>query len=254
VAGFFSQDSMLTKGALRVPQITVYFWIVKALSTAMGEATSDALVGHLGPIPAVLLGFLGFVGALALQFHMQRYVAWTYWLAVAGVGVFGTMAADVLHVGFKVPYFASTALYGVILIAVFYWAAVVATFAVGTAAGDLTATTFHLGYGWSIILFAGIVTVPAIGYRFFHWNGILSFWFAYVITRPIGASTADWLGKPKVISGLGHGDGVVAITLAIIFVVLVAFLALSGKDVQGVSEDAVSNDTVSDGQAPPSPS
>ncbi len=95
---------LTVRGALRVPEITVYFWVIKALSTAMGESTSDYLVHGLGPVPAVALGFAGFVGALSLQFHMGRYLAWTYWLAVMGVGVFGTMAADVLHVGFGVPY------------------------------------------------------------------------------------------------------------------------------------------------------
>jgi uncharacterized membrane-anchored protein len=246
---------LTVKGAVRVPEITVYFWVVKALSTAMGEATSDALVAKLGPIPAVGLGFLAFLGALWLQFRTRRYVAWTYWFTVAMVGVFGTMAADVLHVGFKVPYIASSILYAVILTAVFYywnktehtlsihsidtprregfyWAAVVATFAMGTALGDLTATTFHLGYGWSIVLFAGIILIPAFGFRWFHWNAILSFWFAYVVTRPVGASVADWAGKPKALSGLGHGDGTVALILAAVIVVLVAFLAITKADVQ----------------------
>jgi uncharacterized membrane-anchored protein len=90
-------------GALRVPEITVYFWVIKALSTAMGEATSNYLVARLHPIPAVSLGFVAFCGALAIQFSRQRYVAWSYWLAVVGVGVFGTMVADVLHVGFTSP-------------------------------------------------------------------------------------------------------------------------------------------------------
>jgi uncharacterized membrane-anchored protein len=246
------------KGALRVPEITVYFWVVKALSTAMGEATSDFLVARLNPIPAVALGFLGFLGALALQFAMRRYLAWTYWFAVVMVGVFGTMAADVLHVGFHVPYIASSLLYAVVLAAVFfmwqrtehtlsihsvdtprregfYWATVVATFALGTAAGDLTATTFHLGYGWSIVLFAGIMAIPVVGFRAFNWSPILAFWFAYVVTRPIGASFADWVGKPKAIGGLGHGDGTVSLGLSVLIVLLVAYLAITRKDVQAES-------------------
>jgi uncharacterized membrane-anchored protein len=249
------REWLTVKGALRVPQITAYFWIVKALSTAMGEATSDTLVAKLHPVPAVALGFIGFVGALALQFKARRYLAPTYWLAVAMVGVFGTMAADVLHVGFKVPYVASTSLYAVVLTVVFvawqrtehtlsihtidtprregfYWAAVVATFALGTAAGDFTATTLHLGYGWSIVLFAGIIVIPAAGYRWLHWNPILSFWFAYVVTRPVGASFADWVGKPKNIGGLGVGDGTVSLTLSAVIVVLVAFLTLTHVDAQ----------------------
>ena len=97
-----------SRGLLRVPEITVYFWIVKGLSTAMGESTSDYLVHRLDPVPAVLLGFVGFAVALSLQLRMRRYMAWTYWFAVVMVGVFGTMCADVLHVGFGIPYAAST--------------------------------------------------------------------------------------------------------------------------------------------------
>jgi uncharacterized membrane-anchored protein len=250
-----------TRGALRVPEITAYFWVIKALSTAMGEATSDFLVKRLHPVPAVGLGFVGFGVALALQFSRHRYLAWAYWLAVVGVGVFGTMAADVLHVGFHVPYVASSTLYAVILAAVFvvwqrtektlsihtidtarreafYWATVVATFAMGTAVGDLTATTFHLGYGDSILLFAGIMVIPAVGYRFFSWNSIFTFWLAYVVTRPLGASFADWVGKPTGVSGLGWGDGRVSLVLSVVIVCLVAFLALTHPDVQGEPGEA----------------
>ena len=97
-----SFSTWLTKpGALRVPQITAYFWVIKAMSTAMGESTSDYLVHRMNPKLAVLLGFAGFVLALLLQYSRHRYIAWTYWLAVVMVGVFGTMAADVLHVGVR---------------------------------------------------------------------------------------------------------------------------------------------------------
>jgi uncharacterized membrane-anchored protein len=238
-----------------VPEVTAYFWIIKGLSTAMGEATSDYLVHRMDPVLAVLLGFAGLVIALVLQFSMRRYIAWTYWFAVVMVGVFGTMAADVLHVGFGVPYFASSALYAVVLAAVFvtwqrtektlsihsidsarreafYWAAVVATFAMGTAVGDLTAVTFHLGYFLSMVFFAMVIIIPVIGYRFLGWNSIFCFWFAYVITRPIGASFADWVGKPVSLSGLGVGDGNVALVLTIVIACLVAFLAITQRDVQ----------------------
>jgi uncharacterized membrane-anchored protein len=241
--------------ALRVPEITAYFWIIKGLSTAMGEATSDYLVKTLHPVPAVALGFLGFVLALTIQFSMKRYVAWTYWFAVVMVGVFGTMAADVLHVGFGVPYIATSILYAAVLTAVFvvwqrtegtlsihsidsprrevfYWLTVVSTFAMGTALGDLTATTFHLGYFDSMILFAGVICIPAVGFRFFRWNPILSFWFAYVVTRPLGASFADWVGKPTDVSGLGWGDGRVSLVLTAVIFCLVAYLAVTRKDVQ----------------------
>lgn len=245
----------MRRAALRVPEITVYFWVIKALSTALGESTSDYLVHRIHPVPAVLLGFTGFVIALALQFSMRRYVAWTYWFAVVMVGVFGTMAADVLHVGFHVPYIASTLLYAIVLAAVFYtwertehtlsihsidtarreafyWAAVVATFAMGTALGDLTSITFHLGYFASGILFAALILIPAIGYRWFGMNSILAFWTAYVLTRPVGASFADWFGKPVTFHGLGYGAGTVAAVLAVLIFILVAYLAITHADVQ----------------------
>jgi uncharacterized membrane-anchored protein len=170
------------------------------------------------------------------------------------VGVFGTMAADVLHVGLHVPYVASTVLYAVVLAAVFvvwqrtertlsfhtidsprregfYWAAVVSTFAMGTALGDLTATTFGIGYLGSLVLFAVLMLVPVTGYRFLGWNAIVSFWTAYVLTRPLGASFADWIGKPPSIGGVGWGDGRVALVLSGVIIVLVAFLAVTKRDV-----------------------
>ena len=146
-----------TRHALSVPEITFLFWVLKWLSTALGESTSDYLVHAMPPVVAVLLGFVAFIAALAVQFSRRRYQPWAYWLAVVMVGVFGTMAADVLHVGFGVPYIASTVLYGAALAVVFYtWQrtertlsihsidtprreafyspAVVATFALGTSA------------------------------------------------------------------------------------------------------------------------
>lgn len=244
------------RGALRVPEITAYFWIIKALSTALGESTSDYLVHAINPVVAVGVGFVGFVAALWLQLSVRRYLASAYWLAVVMVGVFGTMAADVLHVGFHVPYIASSIFYAIALAAVFfswyltertlsihavdtlrrelfYWAAVVATFAMGTAVGDLTAVTFKLGYDRSILLFAVMIAIPAIGFRWLRWNAVFAFWFAYVVTRPLGASVADWIGKPKFVGGLGVGDGPVSLTLSLAIACLVAYLAVTRKDVQG---------------------
>ncbi|QUQ65654.1 COG4705 family protein [Kutzneria sp. CA-103260] len=241
--------------ALRVPELTAFFWIAKALSTALGESSSDYLVNTLAPVPAVLLGFVAFVASLVVQFAMRRYRAWAYWFAVAMVGVFGTMAADVLHVGFGVPYVLSTALYGIALLVVyvvwfrvertlsvhtidtwrremFYWAAVVATFALGTAAGDLTAVTLNLGYAGSIALFAVVIAIPAAGYRWGHWNPIFCFWFAYVVTRPLGASVADWLGKPTDVGGAGLGSGPVSLVLTALIVAIVGYLAVTKRDVQ----------------------
>ena len=252
------QSWWTTATALRVPEIIAAFWILKGLSTAMGEATSDFLVHTIDPVVAVLLGFAAFVVALILQFRTARYMAWTYWFAVAMVGVFGTMAADVLHVRFGVPYTASSILYAVILATVFvtwdrtertlsihtintprreafYWAAVAATFATGTALGDFTAYTLHLGYWTSVLLFACIIVIPAAGYRWLRWNPVFSFWFAYVVTRPLGASVADALGKPKNVGGQGLGDGKVALVCAAIMVVIVAYLAATKIDVQDSS-------------------
>jgi uncharacterized membrane-anchored protein len=247
-----SPRSTSTVRALRVPEITALFWLAKALSTALGESSSDYLVTALSPVPAVLLGFAGFTLSLVVQFAMRRYRAWAYWFAVAMVGVFGTMAADVLHVGFGVPYAISTVLYGLVLLGVyavwfrvertlsvhsidtwrrelFYWAAVVATFALGTAAGDLTAVTLNLGYLGSIALFAVVIAIPAAGFRWLRWNPIFSFWFAYVVTRPLGASVADWLGKP---TGVGLGSGPVSLVLVALIVAVVGYLAVTKRDVQ----------------------
>jgi uncharacterized membrane-anchored protein len=250
------RSPLTAHGALRVPEIAVIFWIIKGLSTAMGESTSDALVNSsLGAPVAVLLGFAVFCGALTLQFRQARYRAWSYWLAVCMVGVFGTMAADVMHVALHVPYTASTIFYAAVLAAVFiswqrtektlsihsidtprreafYWAAVVATFAMGTALGDFTATTLKLGYLPSAALFAGVILIPLLGWRLLHWSPVFCFWAAYVVTRPLGASIADGLAKPKNVSGMDLGDGPVAGVLAALIVLLVAYLAVTKKDVQ----------------------
>jgi len=117
----------------------------------------------------------------------------------------------------------------------FYWAAVVATFAMGTALGDLSSITFGLGYFGSGLLFAAVIAIPAVGYARLGWNGIFSFWFAYVATRPLGASFADWMGKPQNVGGLGWGEGRVALALAILIFCLVAYLAITRRDVQGAA-------------------
>jgi len=234
----------------KVPEVTAWFWLVKALTTAMGESTSDFLVHTLVPEIALVIGAIAFAVAIYIQFSQDRYVPWCYWLAVAMVGVFGTMAADVLHVGLGVPYIASTIFYAIVLAAVFrawyrvegtlsihsihtprrecfYWAAVLATFALGTAAGDLTANSLGLGYFGSVWLFAAIIAIPALGYFRFGMGSILAFWFAYVVTRPLGASVADWLAKP---SGVGLGTGLVSLVFAATIALIVRHLARTGKD------------------------
>jgi uncharacterized membrane-anchored protein len=242
-------------GALRVPQITAIFWIIKGLSTAMGESTSDYLVTAMSPVVVVLIGFVAFAIAMAIQFTRMRYVPWAYWLAVVMVGVFGTMVADVLHVGLGVPYAISAPFFAVVLAVVFivwrraegtlsihavdttrrelfYWLAVVSTFALGTALGDLTATVLDLGYLGSAIAFAIVMLVPAIGFASRLFNAVFVFWFAYVLTRPLGASVADWLGKPLSVGGLGIGSGPVALALTVLIAAFVVYLSVSERDVQ----------------------
>jgi len=241
--------------ASKVPLITAYFWIIKLLSTAMGEATSDYMVRTINPVIAVLLGFTGFVIAMVLQFRAKAYNAWIYWLAVVMVAVFGTQAADVLHIKFGVPYIASTTFYAVVLAVIFvlwyrtegtlsihsirtprrelfYWATVLATFAMGTATGDMTAKTLNLGYLASGIWFSIAFAAVAVAHWKFHLNPILAFWIAYVLTRPVGASFADYVAFPHSVGGLGVGHGPVALVLTVVIAILVGYLAVTRKDVE----------------------
>jgi uncharacterized membrane-anchored protein len=239
----------------KVPEITIYFWILKLLTTAMGESTSDYLVYHINPYIAVALGGIGLIASLVLQLLVRRYVAWIYWLAVVMVAVFGTMAADVTHVVLGIPYLVSTVFFAVALAVIFvvwyasektlsihsintprremfYWATVLATFALGTAAGDMTAATLGLGYFSSGVLFAVLFAAPALAYRLFGLNEIVAFWFAYIMTRPLGASFADWFGKPS-LGGLGLGDPKVALVLTILIIGFVGYLTVTRKDMKG---------------------
>lgn len=240
------------QGMRKVPEVTLYFWLIKLLTTAMGEATSDFLVYHLSPYLAVGLGFVGLIAALGLQFYVRRYIPWIYWLAVVMVAVFGTMAADVLHVELHISYLTSTAFFAVVLAAifiiwymsektlsihsitnarreVFYWATVIATFALGTAAGDLTANTLHLGYLASAGVFAVLFALPLLVYRVSGLGEVATFWLAYIMTRPLGASFADYFGK-SALDGLGLGDTKVALVLTILIVILVWYVTVTHKD------------------------
>ncbi|MHB1668239.1 MAG: COG4705 family protein [Thiomonas sp.] len=242
----------------KVPEITLYFWVSKLLTTAMGEAISDYLVSHLNPYLAVCLGAAGFLAALALQLAVQRYIAWVYWLMVAMVSVFGTMMADVVHIVLGIPYALSSMIFTVALAIIFiswwriektisihsihtrrreffYWAAVIAAFALGTAAGDMTASTFHLGYSGSSILFTVLFAMPIMAFTRFGLNEIFTFWFAYVMTRPMGASFADWFDKPLSMGGLGYGDGLVSLVLTTLIVAVVAYLTFSRQDIKASS-------------------
>ena len=195
----------------KVPEITAIFWLAKLLTTAMGESTSDYFVFRINPYLAVIMGGIVFAVALILQFSVKKYIPWVYWFAVTMVAVFGTMAADVLHIQLGVSYVVSTVFFAVALALIFiiwqrvektlsihtinnrrreifYWLAVLATFALGTAAGDWTAVTLGLGYFSSGLLFAGIIAIPAIGYRL-GLNGVLSFCSAtntFRLAEPVG--------------------------------------------------------------------
>lgn len=249
---FFSKNSGV-KILKKVPEITLYFWIIKLLTTAMGEVTSDFFVSQINPIIAVCFGAGGLLIALLLQFSVRKYIPFVYWFTVVMVAVFGTMAADVLHVGFGIPYVITSTFFAVSLgiifflwystektlsihsiftirREIFYWATVIATFAFGTAVGDMTATTFHLGYLTSGIVFTFLFALPAMAYWLFKVNEVVAFWFAYILTRPLGASFADWIGKPHPSGGLGIGSGIVSIVLTFLIICFVSYLSITHKD------------------------
>jgi uncharacterized membrane-anchored protein len=230
---------------IKVPEITALFWVTKILTTGMGETTSDFVVTTIEPVVGVAVAFVLLVAALVLQFRTRRYVPWVYWLAVVLVSVFGTMVADVVHVQFGVPYAVSTAGFTIALAAVFmawfftertlsihsidtprreifYWATVLTTFALGTAAGDWAAHVLGLGYFGSGLLFAAAICVPAVLHGFLRANVVATFWTAYILTRPLGASVADWLGVGPVRGGLGFGTGIVSLVLAVAIALCVA--------------------------------
>jgi uncharacterized membrane-anchored protein len=240
--------------AAKVPEIALMFWVIKLLTTAGGEATSDYLaLGSHAVGAAVEVGLL--IIGLVWQFRTRRYIAVAYWFLAYAIAIFGTGVSDTLHLTFGVPYAGTTVLWAVVLAAVFwfwyrsegtlsihsvttrrrecfYWATVFATFALGTALGDLTAVTFRLGYLSSVVLFAIIILIPAVAWWQFRMNPILAFWFAYVVTRPLGASVADYLSKPRAISGAGFGDGRIAVVMAIAVALGVCYLTLTRSDIQ----------------------
>jgi uncharacterized membrane-anchored protein len=251
-------DHALEPVAAKVPAVTALFWVIKVLTTGMGEAAADALA-RVNILLAGVVGLVGFVLAMRWQFRSRAYRAETYWFAVAMVAVFGTMAADAVHIVLGVPYGPSTVFFAIVVASLFrswyrgegtlsihsivtrrretyYWLTVLATFALGTAVGDLTATTLQLGFFGSAVLFAVAIAVPALGWWRFGLNPVVAFWSAYVLTRPLGASVADWFGKPHSFAGgLGYSDGLVAVVSAGLIVALVAYLAGHRNDIQPAS-------------------
>ncbi|HEY2004118.1 MAG TPA: hypothetical protein VGH44_03290 [Candidatus Saccharimonadia bacterium] len=239
----------------KVPQVTAIFWVVKLLTTAFGESTTDYLVKIIDPVIAVILGAIVLGVSLFIQFRARKYIPWVYWFAVVMVAVFGTMAADVTHLVLGVPYLYSTAFFLISLGVVFalwykfertlsihsivttrreffYWATVLATFALGTAAGDFAAITLHLGFLVAGLVFTAVIALPAVAYWGFGLNEVAAFWFAYILTRPVGASFADWFGKSASLGGLGYGDGIVSLVLGVLITALVAYLQITHSDVE----------------------
>ncbi len=214
----------------RVPEPTASFWVIKVLTTGMGEALSDFLVTRFDPAPTVLITAVLFLVVLVVQLRADRYRPWLYWGTVSMVGVFGTMVADVTHVALGVPYFVSTPVFLAALVAVFvlwrraegtvdvhtitttrrqlfYWAAVITTFAMGTAAGDLAASTLRLGYLSGGLVFVAAMILVVFVRATSVVGPVTAFWTAYVLTRPIGASFADFVAVPNARGGLAVGTG-----------------------------------------------
>jgi uncharacterized membrane-anchored protein len=233
----------------KVPLVTAYFWAIKILTTGMGEAASDWLV-KLGGAVTVGLTFVVLVASLVLQLKVTRYVIWVYWFAVVMISVFGTMAADIPHrLGTSLWVTSAAYLLAVLVIftvwhklegtlsfsaidtrrrEIFYWLAVLATFALGTAVGDLTARNWGLGYLAAGIMFVVLIAMPVLARRWFGLGAVPAFWVAYVLTRPLGASFADWMGSRR--GGLGMGAGLVALLWTVAILVLICYLAFARKD------------------------
>ncbi|HUN31972.1 MAG TPA: hypothetical protein VMU95_08110 [Trebonia sp.] len=239
--------------AAKVPEITLMFWVVKLLTTAGGEATSDYLALGSHVVGAGIEFGLLAIG-LVWQFRIRRYTAASYWFLAFAIAIFGTGVSDTLHLTVGLPYGVTTLLWAIVLAGVFiawyrsertlsihsiltrrremfYWSTVFATFALGTALGDFTATTLGLGYFASIVLFFVAIMVPAVAWRF-GLNSITTFWWAYVLTRPLGASVADYVSKAPSLSGLGFGDGPTAVVVTVAVVIGVIALVITRSDIQ----------------------
>ena len=240
--------------AAKVPEITFLFWVIKLLTTCGGEAVSDYLALGNRQVGAVIeTGLL--VIALVWQFRTRRYVAAAYWSLAYAIAIFGTGVSDALHLFVGIPYAGTTLLWAVVLALLFwlwhrsegtlsihsivtrrreayYWAVVFATFALGTALGDFTASVLGLGYLASGIMFFFIILIPAVAWWRFGLNSVVAFWFAYVVTRPLGASFADYFGRARSLSGLGLGSGRVAVVVTIACAILVGYFAVTRRDVQ----------------------
>jgi uncharacterized membrane-anchored protein len=239
----------------KVPEITVYFWVIKVLCTTIGETASDFLSDNvgLGLTKTTFITAAALSVALVFQFRLRRYVPYVYWLAIVLISVVGTQITDNLSDNYGVSLVVTTVTFSVVLALVFavwwgfertlsihtiytirreafYWLAVLFTFALGTAAGDLTAERLNLGYPLSVLLFAGLIAAVAVAHYGFRLNAVLAFWLAYILTRPLGASIGDYLSQPRSDGGLGLGTTITSALFLIAIVAVVAYLTITRTD------------------------
>ena len=235
----------------KVPAVTLAFWVIKLMSTTVGETGADYLVKHvgLGTLLTDTIMITLLLGALVLQLRARSHVPWVYWLTVVLVSVVGTQITDGLTDGLGVSLYASTLAFGTALATVFalwyrrertlsihtivtrrrelfYWAAILLTFALGTAAGDLATEALGLGFKLGVVAFGGLIAVIAVAYRLGA-NAVLTFWLAYILTRPLGASLGDLLSQSQTYGGLGMGTIGTSIAFLVVIVGLVAFVSIS---------------------------
>jgi uncharacterized membrane-anchored protein len=246
----------------KVPEVTLFFWIIKILCTTVGETAADFLNTnlHLGLTNTTyVMGTLLLI-VLSLQLMARKYIPWSYWLAVVLISVVSTLITDNLTDNFGIALTTTTGIFAVALAVTFavwyasektlsihtifttrreafYWLAILFTFALGTAAGDLVAERFSLGYLNSVILFASLIAVVAIAYFRFRLNAVVAFWIAYILTRPLGASIGDYLSQTRGNGGLALGTTVTSELFLVAILSLVTYLAFTRKDAV-VSETA----------------
>ncbi|HEY5141869.1 MAG TPA: hypothetical protein VII98_00035 [Solirubrobacteraceae bacterium] len=240
----------------KVPEITLYFWIIKILCTTVGETAADNLNDNLGlglsKTSYVMTAVL--VVALVLQFRVRKYIPGIYWFAVVLLSVVGTLITDNLVETYNVALTTTTIIFGIALAVTFavwfwsertlsihtiyttkreafYWLAILFTFALGTAAGDLTSEKLALGYLTAVFLFGGAIALVTVAHFWLRLNAVLAFWVAYILTRPFGASIGDLLSQKRVDGGLGLGTTVTSIIFLTTILVVVIFLAITRRDV-----------------------
>jgi uncharacterized membrane-anchored protein len=241
----------------KVPEVTLYFWVIKIMCTTVGETAADYLNVNLGFGLSKTTWIAGalLVALLAVQFRLRRYVPAAYWMVVVVISVFGTLITDNMTDHYNVPLTTSTIVFAIILAVVFavwygfertlsihtiyttrreafYWLAILFTFALGTAAGDLSAEKFSLGYGVSILIFGGMIAAVTIAHYAFKLNAVLAFWLAYILTRPLGASIGDWMSQHShKYGGLGLGTTGTSYIFLGCILALVTYLSITRRDV-----------------------